>query len=76
MFDSGTSTDLRQSQLLIERLGLRFPSQKVRQGLHLVLTAAFLQNHVAVPTAFLRIHGIRLEDGVEHVCGIDLGAVS
>jgi hypothetical protein len=32
---------------------------------------------VAVAAALLRVHGVGLEDGVEHVCGVDLrGEVS
>ena len=60
-------------QLLVKRLGARLPPQKLLQDLHLLLGPPALQHRVPIPPALLRVHGIALEDAVEHVCGVDLG---
>lgn len=68
-------TTLCQAQVLIECIGLRLTTQEFGQSLHLILATTLLQNLVAVATASGLVHGIALEDGVEHVGGVDLGAV-
>lgn len=67
-------TTLRQSKVLIECISLRLTAQEFSQSLHLILATALLKNLVAVPTASSLVHGITLEDSVEHVGGVNLGA--
>lgn len=60
------------AQLLVESLSARLSAQKLLQKLHLVNAATSFQNGVAVSTTFLAIHGVLLEERVEHVQGKDL----
>lgn len=66
---------LCQAKFLVERIGLRITTKEVLEGLHLILAATLLEDRVAVASTFLGVHGVFLEDGVEHVGGVDLGAV-
>ena len=57
----------RDAQFLVERLRTRLPAQELHQRQHLVLGASLLQHGVAIPPALSAVHGILLEDRVEHV---------
>ena len=61
------------AELLVERLSARFPAQKVFEDIHLLLRSTALEHSVSVPSPFLGIHGVVLEDRVEHVGGVHLG---
>jgi hypothetical protein len=63
---------LADTKLLIERLRLRLAPQEFLQNLHLLFASTTLEHSVPVPATLLAVHGIGLEDGVEHVGGVDL----
>lgn len=65
---------LGQSQFLVKGVGLGLAAEEVGQGLHLVLAAALLEDAVAVSAAGGWVHRIVLEDSVEHVGRVYLGA--
>lgn len=67
-------TTLRQSQVLIECIGLRLTAQELGQSLHLILAATLFEHLVTVATTSSLVHGVVLEDCVEHVGGVDLRA--
>ena len=64
---------LREAQLAIKRVPVRFPAQEPLQRLHLVLTAPLLQHQVPIPPALGPVHGVLFKHGVEHVGAVDLG---
>lgn len=64
-----------KAQLPVKSLGTRFPAQEILERLHLILAAAALEHGVAISAAFLGVHGVFGEDGVEHVGAVDLGTV-
>ena len=62
-----------EAQFPVESLCARWTTEEVFQGLHLILRASLLQHHVSISTALLGTHWVLGEDGVEHVCRVDLG---
>ena len=64
---------LRQTQLLVKRVGVWLSAQELFERFHLVLTPATLEHGMAIPASLGGVHRILLEDGVEHVGGVDLG---
>jgi hypothetical protein len=67
----------RDTEFLVKGLGLGLAPEEFLEDVHFFLGAATLEDGVAVAAALLRVHGVGLEDGVEHVCGVDLrGEVS
>lgn len=68
-------TSLGKAKFLVESLWLWFAAEEFLEGGHFILASSLLENGVAVATAFCLVHGVIFEDGVEHVCGVYLGAV-
>ena len=64
--------DLSHSELLVECLSARCSTEELLKCLHLILRTALLQHSVSVATAFLTVHRVLLEHGVEHVGRVDL----
>jgi hypothetical protein len=58
---------VRESQLLVESICLRFSAEELNQSCHFILTAPLFEHGVAVPTTLFGVHRIFLENGVEHV---------
>ena len=61
-----------QPQFAIKGLGVGLPAEEVLEGLHLILTAAALEDSVAVASAFFGIHRIFRKHGEKHVCRVYL----
>lgn len=64
---------LRDAQLLVESVSLRLATKELLKDVHFLLGTAALEDGMAVAATFSRVHRVRLEDSVEHVCGVDLG---
>lgn len=62
-----------KTEILVESIIGRLSAQELFQSDHLFLTATPLEHRVPVSSALLSIQRIRLERGVEHVRGVDLG---
>jgi hypothetical protein len=63
---------LRDAQLFVESFGLGFATKELFENVHFLLGTTTLKNRMSVTTAFGGVHGVRLEDSVEHVCRVDL----
>ena len=66
------STLFRDPQFLIESLSARFPAQELLQDIHFLFASSALEDCMSISTSLLSVHGVVLEDGVEHVRGVDL----
>lgn len=63
---------LRQTQLPVKCITIRFTSKEVLQGLHLILASTLLEHHVSISAPLLAVHGVLLEDRIEHIRAVHL----
>lgn len=58
-----------------ESIHLGLPPQKAHQCNHLIMRTTLLKHHVPIPSPLVPIHGILLENRLEHIGCEDLGAI-
>lgn len=63
---------LANTELFVKSLCVWFAAEEFFENIHFLFGAAALEDRVPVATAFFGVHGVGFEDGVEHVCGVDL----
>ena len=67
-----TETLLRDTQFLVESVGLGLATEELLKNVHLLLGTTALEDGVAVAATFSWVHRVGFENGVEHICGVDL----